>query len=74
MCGARFNGERILIGAAERSSSPAPASRVLTVGQGEAPLPPAKGSLAGVAVSGNIIPPVKECWPELADLWHALHR
>ena len=75
ICGARFNGERILIGAAERSSSPAPASRVLTVGQGEAPLPPAKDPLAGVVVSGNSLSPVKECWPELgADAEAVLRR
>ena len=75
ICGARFNGERILIGAAERSSSPAPTSRVLTVGQGEAPLPPAKDPLAGVVVSGNSLFPVKECWPELgADAEAVLRR
>ena len=75
ICGARFNGERILIGAAERSSSPAPASRVLTVGQGEAPLPPAKDPRAGVVVSGNSLFPVKECWPELgADAEAVLRR
>ena len=74
ICGARFYGERILIGADERFRAPAPASKVLTVGQSGAPLPPAKGSLAGVVVSGNSLSPTKECWPEQADLWHALLR
>ena len=32
--------------------------------------PPAKGSLAGVEVSGNSPSPVKECWPELG--WWAI--
>ena len=98
ICGARFYGERILIGADERLRAPAPAKPDLTVGEGEAPLPPAKDPLAGVVVSGkdNLywswgfppvnglltgvglpvldFPPVKECWPELADLWRALLR
>ena len=61
ICGARFNGERILIGADERLRAPAPAKPDLTVGEGEAPLPPAKDPLAGVVVFGNSGPPVKEC-------------
>ena len=75
ICGTRFYGERILIGTAARIRAPAPASRALTVGQNEAPLPPAKGSLAGVVVSGNSPSPVKECWPELgADAEAVLRR
>ena len=38
------------------------------------PLPPANGPLAGVGVSGNIIPPAKECWPELGADAEAVFR
>ena len=75
ICGARFNGEQVLIGADASLYTLAPASRVLTGGQGEAPFPPANGPLAGVAVFGNSPSPVKECWPELgADAEAVLRR
>ena len=70
-------------GAVDESSPPskpswqeeaASAKPVLTGGQGEAPFPPAKDPLAGVAVSGNSPSPVRECRPELGTGQLALLR
>ena len=36
--------------------------------------PPGNGPLAGVGLPVIISPPARECWPELAAMWHALLR
>jgi hypothetical protein len=64
ICGTRFFGERILIGTAAPIQPPAPAGKLYR----------SWCALAGVVVSGNSLSPVKECWPELGDLRHALLR
>ncbi|PTQ84178.1 hypothetical protein C8U37_11096 [Trichococcus patagoniensis] len=69
-----FSDEQALVGGEHVVRSPAPAKGVLAGVQEAAPFPPVNGPLTGVAVSGNLFPPVSEFWPELTQWTRQLLR